>query len=91
MPLTAVHCVCHRYGPNWALMQNAADAAYNPSLWSLMQWHTVGAGGGFGFCQSIYDGASANATLLADTSSIYNASHASGGCNGFGHTVATPA
>jgi len=77
------------YTNNVIVMQNPATAAYNPSLWTKVEFHTVGEG--FGYCMSIYNGASAVAALTADTNAIYNNSDASGGCNGFGHSVASPA
>jgi hypothetical protein len=77
------------YGANFVLMQNPADDAYNPSLWTLVQFHTVG--DGFGYCMSVYNGATSAAALMTDTSSIYTSSNATAGCNGFSHTVASPA
>ena len=76
------------YTSNWILMQNPVDAAYNPSLWTKVEFHTVGSG--FGYCMSVYNGASAPAALATDTSAIYNSSDASSGCNGFSHSVASP-
>merc|ERR1711934_870654 len=76
------------YTNNLIVMQNPATASYNPSLWTKVQFHTVGSG--FGYCSSVYNGASAADALMADTSTIYNSSDASGGCNGFGHSVASP-
>jgi microcompartment protein CcmK/EutM len=77
------------YGNNWILAQNSATASYNPSLWTKIEFHTVGSG--FGYCSSVYNGATSAAALLQDTSAIYNSSNAGSGCNGFGHTVASPA
>jgi hypothetical protein len=74
------------YGGNYALMQNPADAEYNPSQWTKVEFHKVG--DGFGYCYSVYDGASATAALMKDTSKIYDSADADKGCNGFGHTVA---
>lgn len=74
---------------HFMLMQNAADAAYNPSKWTLVEYHKDGAK--FGYCMSVYDGASAKAALTKDTSSIYDKADATAGCNGFGHTIATKA
>merc|ERR1712196_764934 len=70
------------------VMQNPADATYNPSKWTKVEWHASGSG--FGYCQSVYDGETAAAALAADTSSIYDATDASAGCNGFSHSVASP-
>ena len=75
------------YGPNWILAQNAATNAWNPNMWSLFRFHTVGSG--YGFCQIIYNGNSASDTILGDVSA-YNASDAAAGCNGFGHSTMAP-
>jgi hypothetical protein len=75
------------YGSNYLLYQNPADATYNPSKWTKVEFHTVGSG--FGYCMSVYDGASATAALT--TNAAYNASDATSGCSGFGHSVASPA
>jgi hypothetical protein len=77
------------YGANFALMQNPADDAYNPSKWTKMEFTVDGTD--FNYCQSIYSGATATAALTADTSSFYDAANMTAGCNGFGHTVASKA
>ena len=68
-------------------MQNPADAEYNPSKWSLIQWHK--SGNGYGYCTSVYDGASATAAFTKDTKTIYDGANAATGCNGFPHTILT--
>jgi hypothetical protein len=79
------------WGDSWILAQNAADDAYNPSLWSLFKFHTND-GGQLGYCQIVYNGATAAAALTADISASYNAANMlTDGCNGFGHTLLTPA
>jgi hypothetical protein len=77
------------YGANFALMQNPADAEYNPSKWTKVEFHTVGKG--FGYCYSVYDGASAAEAFSKDTSKLYDSSDADAGCSGFGHTISSPA
>lgn len=77
------------YGDSWILMQNPADAAYNPSKWSLVQWHKKG--NDWAWCTSVYDGASAKATLTKNTATIYDSSNAATGCNGFPHSISTKA
>jgi hypothetical protein len=78
------------YGANWVLMQNPADDSYNPSKWSLVQFHD--SGDGIGYCTSIFDGVSVAATLNTDTSALYVATNATHGCGGqFSHTLATRA
>jgi len=79
------------WGNDWVLMQNPADDAYNPSKWTLAQFHAVGSDGTFGYCMSVYDGATPKATLAVDTTSLYDGTNADTGCNGFGHTIASPA
>jgi hypothetical protein len=78
------------WGDSWILAQNAADDAYNPSLWSLFKFHTNGSGQ-LGYCQIVYNGATAAAALTADISASYDAANMlTDGCNGFGHTLLTP-
>jgi hypothetical protein len=69
------------------LAENGATNAYNPGKYTLTDFHTTV--GGFGYCQSIYNGEGAAATLLTSTASIYNGTNAASGCNGFGHTTMT--
>jgi hypothetical protein len=77
------------YGNNFVLMQNAPDAAYNANKWTKVNFHTVGSG--FGFCMSVYNGDTAVAAITTDTAAIYSATNATAGCNGFPHTIASPA
>jgi hypothetical protein len=78
-----------KWGDGWILAQNAATNAYNPSKWSIHHFHTSGSG--YGYCQSITDGASADAVLSTDMSTVYDASNAATGCgaSGFAHTILT--
>lgn len=69
------------------IMQNPADDSYNPSLWTKMEYHMLNPG--WAFCSSVYNGASAQAALEADTTSIYDHTDATTGCNGFSHTTVT--
>jgi hypothetical protein len=78
------------YGANFILMQNPADDAYNPSKWTKMEFHTVGSG--FGFCMSVYNGDTATSALMTATiGTTYIAANATHGCNGFPHSIASPA
>ena len=64
-------------------------AAYNPSEWVLTEFHMIG--NDFGYCMSVYNGATAAAALGGGgLAAGYNASDATGGCNGFGHSIASP-
>ena len=47
--------------------------------------------GQFGFCQTVYDGATEMGALTTATSAIYDATNAATGCNGFPHSIATKA
>ena len=76
------------YGADFILAQNPADDAYNPSLWTLTKFHAVGTG--YGMCSIVYNGATAPAALTADVSA-YDGTNAASGCNGFSHTLLTPA
>jgi hypothetical protein len=76
------------FGASYLLMQNPDDDAYNPSKWTKMEFHPLSADS-YGFCLSVYDGADATAALTAATASIYNASDAGTGCNGFPHSIMT--
>jgi hypothetical protein len=78
-------------GVGWILAQNAATNTYNPSEWSLFQYHTSGSD--YGYCQTIYNGASATAALSADTSTLYDSADATTGCGSFNspHTILTTA
>jgi len=69
------------------IMQNPADATFNPSLWTKLEYHMLNPG--WGYCSSVYDGASAQATLDTDTTSVYDHTNANTGCNGFPHTTVT--
>jgi hypothetical protein len=83
------HYTITQHTASQIIMQNPADDAYNPSLWTKVQFHSLG-GGSYGYCMSVYDAATEAAALAADTSAIYNASDAVAGCNGFGHSIITP-
>jgi len=77
------------YGADFVLYQNPADAAYNPSKWVLTEFHMIG--NDFGYCMSVFNGATAAAALGGGgLAAGYNASDATGGCNGFGHSIASP-
>jgi hypothetical protein len=79
------------WGVGWILAQNAATNGWNPSKWSIFQFHTSGSG--YGYCQSIPDGASALAVLDADKTLLYDSSDAATGCgaSNFSHTILTAA
>jgi hypothetical protein len=77
------------FGANFLLMQNPADASYNPSKWTKQEFHMVG--NDFGYCQSVYDGADAVTALEKDTTAVYLSANATHGCDGFPHSVASPA
>jgi hypothetical protein len=79
------------YGANHILMQNSADNSYNPSLWTKMEVGTTNMPTSFTFCQTVYNGASAEAAFLTSTSSSYDVANSTAGCNGFPHSVATAA
>jgi hypothetical protein len=78
------------YGAKFMLAQNGAANAYNPSKWTKMQFHMIGTNK-FGFCQTVYDGATEMGALTTATSAIYDATDAATGCNGFPHSIATKA
>ena len=87
-PPVSVSYPIEAYGGNFILYQNPADDEYNPSKWVLTEFHMIG--NGFGYCISV--GATAAAALRGGgIAAGYNASDATSGCNGFGHTVASPA
>jgi len=101
-PPVSVSYPIEAYGGNFILYQNPADDEYNPSKWVLTEFHMIG--NDFGYCISVYNGATAMAALQrggigpglqhqtwAYAPSGYNASDATSGCNGFGHSVASPA
>ena len=71
------------------IMQNPADDAYNPSLWTKVEFHAT-SGGSYGYCMSVYTAPNESAAVAFYTSSIYNASDATTGCNGFSHSVIAP-
>jgi hypothetical protein len=77
------------FGKNFVLMQNPSDAKYNPSKWTKVEFHTVG--DGFGYCMSIFAGETGPETMSTSTKTIYNSANATAGCNGFPHTIASPA
>ena len=87
-PPVSVSYPIDAYGDNFILYQNPADDEYNPSKWVLTEFHMIG--NGFGYCISV--GATAAAAHRGGgIAAGYNASDATSGCNGFGHTVASPA
>jgi hypothetical protein len=75
-----------RITPNYIITQNPADDAYNPSLWSKHEYHEL-EGGGWGYCTSVFDAATADDAVSFDTSEIYDENDADAGCNTFGHTT----
>jgi hypothetical protein len=85
------------YGDNFVLMQNDADAAYYANKWTKLEFVSIteaGSGtsaGDFTYCSTVYDGETAEAALLSDTSGFYNTADISAGCNGFPHSIASPA
>ena len=79
----------HAFEGSYIIAQNSANNSYNAGQWSKFEFHAT-SGGGYGYCQSVYNAATANAAYNTDTSSIYNAADAAAGCNGFGHTTMTP-
>jgi hypothetical protein len=83
------HYTITQHTASHIIMQNPADDSYNPSLWSKIEYHALG-DGTYGYCTSVYDGATEAAALATDTSAIYNASDAAAGCNGFPHSIISP-
>jgi hypothetical protein len=79
----------HAFEGSYIIAQNSANNSYNAGQWSKFEFHAT-SGGGYGYCQSVYNAATANAAYNTDTSSIYNAADASAGCNGFGHSTMAP-
>lgn len=75
------------YGDSYIIMQNDADATYNPSKWTKVEIGTTSTG--FTYCMTLYDADSAEAALITVTSSFYDVANSTAGCNGFSHTVAT--
>ena len=62
----------------------------NAGQWSKFEFHATSAGG-YGYCQSVYNAATALDAYNTDTSTTYNASNSgSGGCGQFSHTTMTP-
>ena len=88
-PPVSVSYPIEAYGGNFILYQNPADDEYNPSKWVLTEFHMIG--NDFGYCMSVFNGATAAAALGGGgLAAGYNASDATGGCNGFGHSIASP-
>ena len=85
---TASEYAITMYGAKFMVAQNGAANAYNPSKWTKMQFHMIGTNK-FGYCQTVYDGATEMGALTTGTSAIYDASDAASGCNGFPHSIAT--
>ena len=77
------------FGDNFLLYQNPADDQYNPSKWSLINWHK--AGNDWAYCTTVFDGATSVAALTKDVSAIYDKTNAATGCNGFPFTISSPA
>ena len=77
------------YTPTYLIVQNPSTDAYNPSLWSKIEFHNRVASVGFRYCTTVYDAATWAAAYSTATTTIYNTSNAAAGCNGFGHTIAT--
>ena len=74
------------YTPTFAVLQNPADDAYNPSLFTKVMWHAA-EGGGWAYCMVVYDAATAAEALTADDAA-YDSEDAAG-CGDFPHTVMT--
>lgn len=72
------------------IYQNSPQASYNPNLWSKVQYHPVD--GGWGYCTTVYDGATKQAAIDKDTSAEYDPADAAAGCgaSGFAHTTMKP-
>jgi hypothetical protein len=77
------------YTPTYLIVQNPSTDAYNPSLWSKIEFHNRVASVGFRYCTTVYDAATWAAAYSTATTTIYNTSNAAAGCNGFGHTIVT--
>ena len=77
------------YTPTYLIVQNPSTDAYNPSLWSKIEFHNRVASVGFRSCTTVYDAATWAAAYSTVTTTIYNTSNAAAGCNGFGHTIVT--
>ena len=75
------------YTPTFAVLQNPADDAYNPSLFTKVMWHAA-EGGGWAYCMVVYDAATAAEALTADDAA-YDSEDAATGCGDFPHTVMT--
>lgn len=69
---------------DYLIAENDAANEFNPSLWSRFDWHDEA--GQLYFCQSVFDGASADAAAMgsADGSDLMM------GCGGFGWSMLTP-
>ena len=66
----------HAFEGSYIIAQNSANNSYNAGQWSKFEFHAT-SGGGYGYCQSVYNAATANAAYNTDTSYIYNAADAS--------------
>jgi hypothetical protein len=73
---------------SYAITQNSADDAYNPSKWVKTEYHATA--DGWAFCSSVYDAETAAAAEGKDTATIYKSADAAAGCNGFPHSLVTP-
>jgi hypothetical protein len=65
-------------GNELLIAQNGADNTYNPGLWSRFEWQFDGSA--LSYCQSVYDGASAEAATAAPRA---DAADLTEGCGGF--------
>ncbi len=71
----------------FAIAQNDAANAFSPSLWSRFDW-TYDTANTLYYCQTVYDGADADAARNATPADIGDLM---AGCNGFGWSKLTPA
>jgi len=74
-----------QFTSTYVIAQNPADASYNPSMWSKFEYHSTGSS--IAYCTTVYNAPNESAALAADTTSIYDSSNATAGCNGFGFTI----
>lgn len=78
------------YGEGYLIMQNPKDDAYNPSLWSKVNFHDVTTAG-FAYCTTVYNAPTATDALLMGGPAMYDPTNANGGCglSGFSHSTMT--
>ena len=70
----------HAFEGSYIIAQNSANNSYNAGQWSKFEFHATSAGG-YGYCQSVYNAATALDAYNTDPSTTYNASNSgSGGC-----------